>query len=532
MAFSLANFCFFVAWREVLSPQGVSYLYYLKQYPGYAALMALALNVLMLASIFVAGWYLLRRFGGPKGEKIGQVIFLLVFVRAVNNIRAQFEFLSTSHIRLLIGRAGYSVAILLVVSLIVFAIWRYGLSRVARGFALVLLIWSPFGLLGFAQATWWAVKYGRAVNKEQVLAQPFRLNTNLRKTRVVWVIFDEMDERLAFAARPPGLSLPAFDRLRAESLSATNAFPPAGHTSQSIPALLTGQLISAVKPIGPGDLLLTVNGKSIGWTEQPDIFSEMRAAGINSALVGWFHPYCRVIGERVTSCHWEPGSQRIDTSKLSLAGNLIRQDSDLLRLVPFSVNLRERLSANPWNYEAKHLADYTTLVSDAESVVGDKDFSFVYIHLPVPHPPAIYNRATGNFSWQGSSYLDNLALADRVVGELRQRMEQAGVWDSTTLIVSSDHWWRTDYWSKRSYWSQADQALVRMPLDHRVPFIVKLAGQTTASQYDAAFNTVLTHDLILEVLRGGISNQKDLAGWLDKNRTIGESPYQGYEDAE
>jgi sulfatase-like protein len=530
IAFSLANFCFFIAWREVLSPERVSYLYYWKQYPGYAALTALVLNVLLLASLFVAGFYLLRRFGGSNGEKVAQVIFLLVFVRAVNNIRAQFEFLSTSHIRLLIGQAGYIVAVLLVLSLIIFAIWRYGLSRVARGFALVLVIWSPFGLLGFAQATWWAVKYGRAVNREQRAAPAFKLDTNPRP-RVVWLIFDEMDERLAFAARPPGLSLPAFDRLRAESMSAANAFPPAGHTSQSIPALLTGQLLSAVKPIGPGDLLLTnpANGTTAGWSEQSDIFSDARATGTNAALVGWYHPYCRVIGERLTSCQWEPASQRIDTSKLSFTRNLIRQDSDLLRLLLFCGTLRERLSARPLNYESKHLADYVTLMGDAENVVGDQNFGLVFIHLPVPHPPAIYNRARGNFSWQESSYLDNLALADRVVGELRQKMEQAGVWERTTLIVSSDHWWRSDYWRKRTFWSQADEAIAGV-VDHRIPFIVKLAGQTTASQYDAAFNTVLTHDLVLEVLRGGISNQKDLAGWLDKHRTIGESPYQSYED--
>jgi arylsulfatase A-like enzyme len=168
-------------------------------------------------------------------------------------------------------------------------------------------------------------------------------------------------------------------------------------------------------------------------------------------------------------------------------------------------------------------------MGDAENVVGDQSFGLVFIHLPVPHPPAIYNRASGNFAMQKNGYLDNLALADRVVGELRQKMEQAGVWEHTTLIVSSDHWWRSDYWRKRVFWSGADEAIAGV-VDHRIPFIVKLAGQTTAAQYDAAFNTVLTHDLILEVLRGGISNQGDLAGWLDKHRTIGESPYQSYED--
>jgi hypothetical protein len=48
--------------------------------------------------------------------------------------------------------------------------------------------------------------------------------------------------------------------------------------------------------------------------------------------------------------------------------------------------------------------------------------------------------------------------------------------------------------------------------------------------YEARFNTVLTHDLILEVLRGKISTPGELQSWLDSHKTIGESPYQNYDD--
>src|SRR4030095_307215 len=158
LALSLANLCFFSAWREVLSPQGLSYLYYWKQYPGYASLEALIINVLLLASVFVSGFYLVSRWGGANGLKLGQAIFLLVFLRALNNIRAQFDSLSTTHWRLLIGRAGYIAAFALVFLLIAYAIKRYGISRVARAAALIVLVWSPFGVLGLAQGTWLAVK--------------------------------------------------------------------------------------------------------------------------------------------------------------------------------------------------------------------------------------------------------------------------------------------------------------------------------------------------------------------------------------
>jgi hypothetical protein len=535
LAFSLANLCFFSAWREVLSPEGLSYLYYWKQNPFYAALAALVINVLLLAVVFVAGFYLVNRWGGKHGLKLGQLLFLLVFLRAVNNIRAQFDNLSTTHLRALIGRAGYIAAFALGLSLIALAIKRYGIGRVARGAALMVLVLSPFGVVGLAQATWLALKYGRSISHEQTSAP--LLSSDKTKPRVVWIIFDELDEHLAFAARPASLSLPEFDRLRAEGLFATNAFPPAGRTSQSIPALLTGQLISAVRPVDPGELLLTLPGRTepVGWSATADVFSDARALGFNTALVGWYHPYCRVIGSRLTGCDWGAATQRLDTTKLSLKKNLIRQEADLLRLLPFTADLRRRLSpSRTRDYRAEQLADYVGLLRPAEDAAVNQEFGLLFIHLPVPHPPYIYDRGPRILTTTAeSSYLDNLALADQALGALRQKMEQTGTWDSTSVVVSSDHWWRSDYWRAQGiFWTAADQALQGERLDHRVPFMLRLPGQKTTLNYEAHFNTVLTHDLILEILKGKISDASQAAAWLDAHRTIGESPYQSYEDSE
>jgi hypothetical protein len=41
--------------------------------------------------------------------------------------------------------------------------------------------------------------------------------------RAVWIIFDELSQAIAFGNRPPGLSLPNLDRLKAVSLFATAA---------------------------------------------------------------------------------------------------------------------------------------------------------------------------------------------------------------------------------------------------------------------------------------------------------------------
>ena len=67
--------------------------------------------------------------------------------------------------------------------------------------------------------------------------------------RVVWLVFEELDQRIAFEARPPGLGLPELDRLRRESLYADAARPPAGTTEVVVPALSYVATASAVAVI-------------------------------------------------------------------------------------------------------------------------------------------------------------------------------------------------------------------------------------------------------------------------------------------
>ena len=535
IAFSVANLCFFKAWRELLSPQTFAYLYFWKHYPGYASVITLAINVLLLTAIFYSGFHLMLHVGGPILRNLSRAIFLVVFLRALNGVRVQFESLRTQELRAVVGRAGFFAIGMSLLVILILATVRYGLERVASTAAIVALVLSPFGLFGFAQATWLAVKYGQ-VWRERPSASILQTNANERP-RVLWLIFDEMSEKVAFADRPASLSLPNFDRLRTEALFATNAFPPAGHTAQSIPALLIGRLIASVQPAGPNELMLTfpAQHEAVGWSTQSDIFSEARAAGINTAVVGWYHPYCRVIGDRLTSCQWQAVSISDAPNRLGLTGMVLRQDVDLLPMLPFTARVRDRLlQRTAKDYRVPQLAVYQTLLAEAERAATDPGLGLTFVHLPVPHPPYIYDRKKG--AWDTSEpaeYLDNLALADRALGELRQAMERAGTWEGTTVLISSDHWWRTDYWrpvKSSSFWSEADALNQGEQVDHRIPFLIRLARQRTAFTYETPFNTVLTHDLILDIVNRKVSRPEQIPVWLDTHRTIGESPYQRYDD--
>jgi arylsulfatase A-like enzyme len=152
---------------------------------------------------------------------------------------------------------------------------------------------------------------------------------------------------------------------------------------------------------------------------------------------------------------------------------------------------------------------YHAMMREALRLVVDRDLGFILVHLPIPHAPHAYDRKSGTFTLGNSpiaGYIDSLALLDRSVGELRRAMENAGVWDSTTVLFTSDHGYR-------------DSEALDGKSDSRIPYILKLASQKDGVKYTQEFNTVLTADLLLGVLRGEIGDPASAVEWLDRNRT-------------
>src|ERR1039457_3323758 len=151
---------------------------------------------------------------------------------------------------------------------------------------------------------------------------------------------------------------------------------------------------------------------------------------------------------------------------------------------------------------------YRGILGEAKALANDTRFGFTLVHLPIPHAPHAYNRKTGEFTLGNSpiaGYVDSLALLDRTVGDIRRGMENAGTWDSTTVLFTSDHPYRES--------EQLDGKS-----DPRIPYILKLASQKEGAEYTQQFNTVLSADLLMDVLRGAITGPASATAWLDRNR--------------
>ena len=539
IALSLANIFFLPAWREVLDPGPLFHCYHTKLCPVGAELLAVALNTTLLAVALFAGYELARRSGRPLVLRAAQALFLVFFLLCLNAVRVQYRGLLLTGLTGSLGRAGTLALGLVVLALGAYALWRVGFARLVRGAAAAALILSPFVFLAYGQALWQLVWYRGVVAErgEPARAQPTREG----QPRVFWLIFDELDYRLAFDQRPAGLELPEFDRLRAESLAAGEAYPPGAFTIQVLPALLTGKLVAEAVETRPDDLNLKFHEESewVGWRTRPNIFGRAREAGLNAGVAGWHHPYCRMFKKDLVRCSWgeDTFTELGVVQRSTVTGNMLRG----ARMSFFSVPALHRLlprREEVYRHESalleKKMHKLRELVDAGRALAADPQLQLVLVHLPIPHPPHFYDRALGRYAFDAPrSYLDSLALTDRTLGELRREMEAAGLWDSTAVIVTSDHWWRArEVWApvaaipdNAPYWNDSDTALVPAETDYRVPFMLKLPGQRRGLGYAPAFNTIVTHDLVLGVLRGELKTPEEAASWLDRHRSLGPSPY-------
>ncbi|MGE5645467.1 MAG: sulfatase-like hydrolase/transferase [Acidobacteriota bacterium] len=502
IAFSLANLSFLNLWSQLLTYTRPD-RYTMKYAPAPALYGGLILDVVLYGAVLWAGIAACRRLKGHAAT-LARLGFLLLLVLPLNALRAAMSqhvpFLKSDLI-LKIGVKGVIILAAVLGLTAALAALRFP-RQLARAAASVLLLFSPFVAVTFLQGAWKMARYDPRPFADGPPASP-PLQVAKTSPRFLWVIFDEWDQRLTFPERLPRLKLPAIDRIRRESLYASNAIPAGPETTISMPAMTTGRLVETFRHGDANELFLRMadNKQVVSWGKLPNVFADARAAGFRTAVAGWYQPYCRVINHSLDACWWwELAAQHTALGRglAETAPNEARSLFETSLLSPFGQSLST----------AYHAKTYHEMLARAKQLAGDRNFGLVLLHFPVPHAPHAYDRKTGAFTLANAAikgYYDSLALTDRSIAALRRAMERAGTWDTTTVLFSSDHSYRS-------------AGALDGKTDRRVPFLLKLAGQREGVTFDAGFNTVVTHDLILAVLRREISTPGQAVEWLGRRK--------------
>jgi hypothetical protein len=380
----------------------------------------------------------------------------------------------------------------------------------------ILVILAPMMPLGVARVAWsiyTGPPAGRLPDRPLESALPQKAGA----PHVLWMVFDEWDESMTYRRRPANLELPELDRFRLHSFHAERAFPPSRETVTSMPSLLVGKTFVDTRFSSAGELLMIYDPKQPPerLTTESTVFSEARGAGFNVGIVGFYLPYCRLFD--ATYCEWNCAMGVLPEEweyPLSLGRLMVLMAKRQVGHIPFTgrLGIIRALGYTRLNPSA-HAITYRQTHQAALRAIVDARLNLVFVHWNVPHLPGIYDAAKDDFSNDHpETYADNLRLTDRTVRDIRLTLESAGLWDSSTILMTADHPLRLD---QGQDWMQLPRSGGNLTQTSEVPFLLKMAGQKQGLAYDAPVQTVVTKDLLLAIMKGEISQPEQVGDWLD-----------------
>jgi hypothetical protein len=316
------------------------------------------------------------------------------------------------------------------------------------------------------------------------------------RKRIIWILFDELSYNQAFDHRFPGLAMPEFDKLKSESFSFSDLQPAGYHTEEILPSFFLGHVVDDIRSNLNGEPAIKLKGNK-NWQAfdaHATLFSDAQRLGWTTGVVGWHNPYCRMLAGTLDYCFWRMGNGTwngiaSDQSVLKNAVALFAEAARLYRHQPGSPQ------------EEKHESDLAAILPQAEALIRDQNIGFVFIHLPVPHPPGIYDRKAGHQRATGT-YIDNLALADRVLGELMGIINETSLAAKTTVVITSDHSWRIPLWRPTGQWSKEEETASLGRFDTRPVLMIHSPGQTEGHDITRPYDDIKLHDILEQMLQG------------------------------
>lgn len=471
---------------------------YGRQLPINTVVRAIAIDLVLISLACTGLLWLLERVDG-KGRTLLWALFASVLAaRALGGLAAVEVF----------DREGVTpprtFAVIFILWLLLWIFRRHWYAQAVRGFRFFLLILGFCIFWMLPQLVW--LSFAQQPHDQMAFSKPVAAQP-VPHRRVVWLLFDEMSYDQLFDHRWPGLEMPNFDRLRAESVNFSEAQPDGFYTAIVVPSILLGQPVSDVRSSTAGYLYLRSSARDRWRRFDPSatLFADAKNLGWTTGRVAWSLPECRLMPEQLDYCWMQ---------LFPYGDHLSQQNSTLQNVVAPVRAVFARLTGHPTRDTPSAAESINSIVGAAQSLAADENIDFVLIHLPVPHPRGTYHRATGQISF-GGSYIDNLALSDKILGELEATLAKTSSASMTTLIVSSDHSWRVPIWRNKSGWTREDEVASQGKFEPRPVLMVHFPGEKAAVTITQPFPILKEHDLIEGLLHHPM-NAEELEDWVYK----------------
>ena len=384
----------------------------------------------------------------------------------------------------------YVISSIILVVICGFLIWRAPTSLI-KIFCIILLAVLPFGLMQIGNAIWSTTK--AFSYNDEVLIQ--KKTTSMSKhNRVMWIIFDELDRTAVFDNPPKGFEFPAFKSFASQSTDFTNVSQAGDQTIIAVPSMTIGKKVLSAKPKKNNrlDLSLSIDTEEkVQWKDSNTVFSDIYDTGANIGIVGWYFPYCRLFNKYLRTCK----QVHLGTSEIEEG-------------LPIWESVKHKLAAiNPFFRRVNAITAFETLATHSLQAAKNPELDFIFIHLPLPHQPTIFDAEFGKFTpinFRSNGYYHNVTAADLFFSKLRLALEEADLWHNTSIILSSDHDWR------------APEIISGTRDRGKIPFFVKTKAQKKGLKNNAQLSATIMKRVLIGLANGEISNSLSFKLWLQK----------------
>jgi arylsulfatase A-like enzyme len=167
--------------------------------------------------------------------------------------------------------------------------------------------------------------------------------------------------------------------------------------------------------------------------------------------------------------------------------------------------------------ERQHAESFARIRRSLLHILEDRSIDFVYVHIPIPHPPALLGvSGREDAESQEPGYASDLRTADALLGEIRSALVSGGRWDETALVLTSDHTVR-EFWNNSLFLSPSLHQAIAGLRERTVPFLVKLPRQTQALSYAEPFNAVVVHGVVQGLLREEFKKPEEVLDYIRRN---------------
>jgi hypothetical protein len=281
---------------------------------------------------------------------------------------------------------------------------------------------------------------------------------------VLVLVFDELSVSRVYEGADITDGLPHLARLGATSSHYLNATSPGGMTLEALAGYVALRRFDDIEIEGDHLIERRRDGARapINLSHGEGLFARARAAGFRTELFGTYLPYCQLLAAQLDRCE--------DFSFY----NASSVDAFFSPLDAISTNLIFLPRQFPTGYfKRAAVAEHQRRLTDRLEALAASDFdpppTLRFVHYNVPHSPFIFTNGVFDpprdpLADDEEAYRQQVLYVDRMLGRILQRLDTTGLTSSTTIVVTSDHEWRT--YARRTQWP-------------RVPLIVHRPLQTT-----------------------------------------------------